>query len=207
MAAVGWAFAVVCHKLSTLSRWLLSGEQLVYRQMVKVPESVLEEVEAQHAGGITSAALLGFFADQEIRFGEATLRKWVQLGLLPRSVRVGRKGKHQGSRGMYPVRVIRQILRIKELMAQNLTIEGIQRQFLFVRGDIEALEQTIVKIFEVLDGAVGERDAMGVRALSADLGRARSLASELVERLEKIEQRMIADKREKRDGSRSEMAS
>ncbi len=175
--------------------------------MVKVPDNVLEEVEAQHADGITSANLLSFFAEQEIRFGEATLRKWVQLGLLPRSVRVGRKGKHQGSRGLYPVRVIRQVLRIKELMAQNLTIEEIQQRFLFVRGDIEALEQTLAKIFEVLDSNVGERDAMGVRALSVDLGRARTLAGELVERLEKIEQRMISDQRQKRDATRSEMAS
>ena len=33
--------------------------------------------------------------DARIRFSEATLRKYVQLGLLSRSVRVGRKGKHQ----------------------------------------------------------------------------------------------------------------
>ena len=35
-----------------------------------------------------------------MKFSEATLRKYVQLGLLPRSVRVGRKGKHQGSQGI-----------------------------------------------------------------------------------------------------------
>ena len=208
MVAVEWAFGGVCHKLSTTGggRSAASSNQRA-TQMVKVPDNVLEEVEAQHADGITSANLLSFFAEQEIRFGEATLRKWVQLGLLPRSVRVGRKGKHQGSRGLYPVRVIRQVLRIKELMAQNLTIEEIQQRFLFVRGDIEALEQTLAKIFEVLDSNVGERDAMGVRALSVDLGRARTLAGELVERLEKIEQRMISDQRQKRDATRSEMAS
>ena len=91
--------------------------------MFEVAESVLEEIEREHSKGITSAALLNFFADKGIRFGEATLRKWVQLGLLPRSVRVGRKGKHQGSKGQYPVRVVRQIIRIKRLMADGMTIE------------------------------------------------------------------------------------
>ena len=168
--------------------------------MVKVAESVLKKVEKDHGDGITSADLLSFFAEQDIRFGEATLRKWVQLGLLPRSVRVGRKGKHQGSKGMYPVRVIRQILRIKELMAKNLTIEEIQRQFLFVRGDVEALEQTLEKIFGTLDRMVEERDqTANVRAVSADLGRAKVLAADLVERLERIERRLIQDLETARD--------
>jgi DNA-binding transcriptional MerR regulator len=162
--------------------------------MVKVADSVLEQVEKDHGTGITSADLLLFFKEQDIRFGEATLRKWVQLGLLPRSVRVGTKGKHQGSKGMYPVRVIRQILRIKELMAKNLTIEEIQRQFLFVRGDVEALEQALEKIFGTLDRIVEERDQTAqVRAVSADLGRAQVLAKDLVERLERIERRLIQD--------------
>ena len=94
--------------------------------MSKVAESTLEQVERDHSTGISSVDLLAFFEGQEIRFGEATLRKWVQLGLLPRSVRVGRKGKHQGSKGKYPVRVVRQILRIKDLMDKDITIEDIQ---------------------------------------------------------------------------------
>ena len=162
--------------------------------MVKVAESVLQEVEREHIGGITSADLLAFFSNQDIRFGEATLRKWVQLGLLPRSVRVGKKGKHQGSKGKYPVRVIRQILRIKDLMAKDLTIEEIQRQFLFVRGDIADLEQTIDKIFSTLDGIVEERQKEeSVLAVSADIERARTMATDLVARLEHIEDRLIAD--------------
>ncbi len=163
--------------------------------MVKVPENVLKKFEKEHVNGITSADLLAFFASQDIRFGEATLRKWVQLGLLPRSVRVGKKGKHQGSKGMYPVRVIRQVLRIKELMAQNLTIEEIQRQFLFVRGDIEALEQTLGKIFATLDEVVSVREGRvtTMRSVGADVVKAQALAKDLMERLEKIEARLIAD--------------
>ncbi|MBW2456331.1 MAG: hypothetical protein JRI68_17560 [Deltaproteobacteria bacterium] len=161
--------------------------------MDMIAESVLTEIETKNLDGITSADLLAFFAEQRIRFGEATLRKWVQLGLLPRSVRVGRKGKHQGSKGKYPVRVVRTILRIKELMAQDLTIEEIQKQFLFVRGDIEALEQALDEIFRLLGNMVDDRGDKNAaaRAAAADLGRARSMATELVDRLERIERRLM----------------
>ncbi len=164
---------------------------------MKVAESILEQVEKDHSGGITSADLLSFFASHDVRFGEATLRKWVQLGLLPRSVRVGKKGKHQGSKGKYPVRVIRQILRIKELMEKDLTIEEIQRQILFVRGDIDELEQTLDKVFTALDKSVDERAAgqpqPGLRAVKADIGRARAVADDLLARLEKIEERLVSE--------------
>ena len=166
--------------------------------MGKVTESILEQVERDHSGGITSADLLSFFEAQEVRFGEATLRKWVQLGLLPRSVRVGRKGKHQGSKGKYPVRVIRQILRIKELMEKDITIEDIQKQILFVRGDIEELETTLDKVFASLERNVEQRTQNdpastlpGLRAVKADIARARALADDLLARLEKLEERLI----------------
>jgi hypothetical protein len=168
--------------------------------MTKVAESILEQVERDHSGGITSADLLSFFETHEVRFGEATLRKWVQLGLLPRSVRVGRKGKHQGSKGKYPVRVIRQILRVKELMERDITIEDIQKQILFVRGHIEELETTLDKVFASLERNVEQRTSAepaaalsGLRAVKADIGRARALADDLLARLEKLEERLISE--------------
>lgn len=176
--------------------------------MVEIAEQALQQLEREHPAGISSADLLAFFAAHDIRFGEATLRKWVQLGLLPRSVRVGKKGKHQGSKGLYPVRVIRQILRIKEMMAQNLTIEEIQHQFLFVRGDVEALQLTLEKIFAVLEQVAEERAgrSMGVRSLSADLNRARSLAAELLERIEDLERRLSTQAPAEQPARRKEAA-
>jgi hypothetical protein len=156
--------------------------------MVRIPESALKKIEKEHADGITSADLLQLLASHDVRFGEATLRKWVQLGLLPRSIRVGSKGKHQGSKGKYPIRVVRQIVRIKELMARDVTIEEIQRQFLFVRGEIEALEQTLANIFARLEGHVAI-----TRPVSAEITRARTAATDLVDRLEKIERRLMGE--------------
>ena len=155
-----------------------------------IAEAVLDQLERDHREGITSVEILDFFEAQSVKFSEATLRKYVQVGLLPRSVRVGRKGKHQGSQGLYPATIVRQICAIKEMMSQNLTIEEIQREFLFVRGDIEELERKLDKIFETLkDATKARRNEPTVRAISGDLSLAEGMARELVQRLVALEER------------------
>lgn len=164
--------------------------------MQRIPEDVLEKIEREHDAGLSSAEILDIFEAHGVKFSEATLRKYVQLGLLPRSVRVGRKGKHQGSQGMYPASVVRQIQRIKEMMAQDYTIEEIQREFLFVRGDIEELERTLSKIFDTLRDASKQRKSETVgRAINSDLTAAETLAKELVGKLSMIEERLMAQAR------------
>lgn len=157
-------------------------------------EAALVRLEREYQGGISSAQILSLLEAYGVKFSEATLRKYVQLGLLPRSVRVGRKGKHQGSQGMYPAGVLRQVLRIKEMMAEDLTIEQIQREFLFVRGDIEELQRVLAKIFESLsDVATEGRSASPTgRAVATEIAGARTLARELVSKLESIEARITA---------------
>jgi DNA-binding transcriptional MerR regulator len=162
----------------------------------RIPDDVLDRIEREHAPGISSGEILDLFAAHGIKFSEATLRKYVQLGLLPRSVRVGRKGKHQGSQGMYPATVVRQIQRIKDMMAQDYTIEEIQREFLFVRGDIEELERTLSKVFDALRAAAKERRSeTSGRAIAQDLTSAEALAKELVAKLSMIEERLMAQAR------------
>ena len=165
----------------------------VFHLMADIPDSVLDQLEADKTEGITSAAMLDLLAEHGVRFSEATLRKWVQIGLLPRSVRVGRKGKHQGSQGLYPVRAVRQILRIKAMMRRDLTIEEIQQRFLFVRGDIEQLEETLGVIFRTLDRVLSQRPvAFGAQHVGAEIDTARQRATDLVARLEQIEGRLTA---------------
>jgi len=162
----------------------------------RIPDDELERIEREHPQGLTSQEILDVFASHEIKFSEATLRKYVQLGLLPRSVRVGRKGKHQGSQGMYPATVVRQISRIKEMMAEDYTIEEIQREFLFVRGDIEDLERTLAKVFESLRSAARDgRSETSGRAVVYDLSGAESLARELLVKLSMIEERLLTHHR------------
>jgi hypothetical protein len=162
----------------------------------RIPEDELDRIEREHESGISSQEILDAFASRSIKFSEATLRKYVQLGLLPRSVRVGRKGKHQGSQGMYPASVVRQIQRIKEMMADDYTIEEIQREFLFVRGDIEELERALSKVFEALRVAAKTRKSeTSGRAIANDLSNAETLARELMTRLSTLEQRLMAQAR------------
>src|SRR6188508_1705872 len=116
-----------------------------------IDDLTLSQLERKYAAGLTSVEILDVFASHDVSLSEATLRKYVQLGLLPRSVRVGRKGKHQGSQGVYPVSVVRQILRIKQMMAESYTIEQIQKEFLLIRSEVEQLEQLLDLIFKKLD--------------------------------------------------------
>jgi hypothetical protein len=158
----------------------------------QITDDTLDRLEREHPQGISSAEILGIFASHGIKFSEATLRKYVQLGLLPRSVRVGRKGKHQGSQGMYPAGVVRQIQRIKEMMADDYTIEEIQREFLFVRGDIEDLERSIAKVFGALrEAAKDSKSETSGRAIANDLSAAEALARDLLTKLTVIEERLM----------------
>jgi hypothetical protein len=156
-------------------------------------EAALARIEEQHPDGLSSQQILDLLNGAGIKLTEATLRKYVQLGLLPRSVRVGKKGKHQGSQGFYPATVVRQVVRIREMMAQDYTIEQIQKEFLFVRGDIEELERVLSRIFESMDQAVEERSSEPTsRGAMGDLIGARKLARELVDKLTAIEARLVA---------------
>lgn len=164
--------------------------------MQRIPDDELDRIEREKRGGITSAEILDVFASHGVKFSEATLRKYVQLGLLPRSVRVGKKGKHQGSQGLYPASVVRQIQRIKEMMAQDYTIEEIQREFLFVRGDIEELERALGKVFGALrEASKNRRSETSGRAMANDLAQAESLAKDLLAKLSMIEQRLATQAR------------
>lgn len=125
---------------------------------------------------------------------EATFRKYVQLGLLPRSVRVGKKGKHRGSQGLYPVSIVRQVQLIRRLMAQGFTIEEIQTRFLFVRGDIDALEREIERMLSQLARAPEHTDAL----IRREVEEAQRLSAALLEKLRDIERRISAQARMER---------
>jgi len=166
---------------------------------VDLSDETIAKIEGAHPSGLTSQAILDALDGTKFKISEATLRKWVQLGLLPRSVRVGRKGKHQGSQGLYPASVIRQIKRIKEMMAQDYTIEEIQREFLFARSDIEETERTITRAIDGLEKAIQERaGAVVAKSLERDVDDARELAGALIDRLTDIERKLTIQARLKR---------
>ncbi len=60
--------------------------------MSTLQNSELRRIETKYPEGISSAAVVKIFQQKGERFSEATLRKYVQLGLLPTSRRVGIRG-------------------------------------------------------------------------------------------------------------------
>ncbi len=163
-------------------------------------EDELARMEREHPEGLSSDEIVSCFTRRGVRFTEATLRKYVQLGLLPRSVRVGLKGRHRGSQGMYPATVVRRIQRLKAMMTE-FTIEQIQREFLFVRGDVEELERTLERIFSAFSSAAksGRDGEVATRAMQKELADARSLAAELVAKITGVETRLTMQARLQRE--------
>lgn len=97
----------------------------------------LERIERDNAQGLPVRVIVDLFASRGVRMSEATFRKYVQAGLLPRSKRVGTKGKHRGSQGLYPVSAVRRMNAIRLMMAQGLTLEDIKASFVVFRNHID----------------------------------------------------------------------
>lgn len=131
----------------------------------------LDRIEREFPDGLTARAIVEVFRPKGVRLSEATFRKYVQAGLLPQSRRVGRKGKHRGSQGIYPVGAVRRINAIKKMMAEGLTLEDIRRSFVFFKNGIDRADQ---ELDAVLDGYAAELED---RPFGND--RRRQLADEL----------------------------
>jgi DNA-binding transcriptional MerR regulator len=163
----------------------------------------LRTIEERHPDGITAVQIVELFADRGLRFSEASFRKYVQLGLVPRSRRVGRKGKHRGSLGVYPGKAVRRINAIKRLMGDGLTIEEIQEQLLRFADLLETLEENVGELFARLeDELAGPRfDAKAKKGLLRDVAEARRLADDLLGRLDALTQRVSRPKTDSYRGS------
>ena len=140
------------------------------------PEEIAR-LEQEFPAGLSARAILEVFRPKGVALSEATFRKYVQAGLLPRSRRVGRKGKHRGSQGLYPVEAVRRINAIKKMMAEGLTLEEIKQSFVFYKNHIDQVERGLD---EVLDGF---RLQLAARRVGREQRRA------LEERLEDLRQR------------------
>jgi DNA-binding transcriptional MerR regulator len=155
-----------------------------------ISEESIKQAEEHSPNGLTSSEILRFFETHSVRLSEATLRKYVQLGLLPRSIRVGEKGKHRGSKGVYPVRVLRQILLIKQLLSSDFTIEQIRSHFVFLSREIDELEQSLSIIIEGLrQAATRNKGPLGL-SFNKDLSAARGVGRDLLNRLRVLQQHL-----------------
>ncbi|MCH2109712.1 MAG: hypothetical protein MK135_10300 [Polyangiaceae bacterium] len=153
-------------------------------------DKTLKIMEEKFARGLTSGEILEVFSNNSQPLSEASLRKYVQLGLLPRSVRVGEKGKHRGSKGVYPVRVLRRILLIRKLMEQEWTIEQIQNDILWLRGDLEELDGSLASFLLKLGQAREAKPELGFR--EKEISKVRNIAADLMQRLRGLDARFSA---------------
>lgn len=161
-------------------------------------EAELDAIEVDHPEGLGVQQIVDAFVAKGERLTEATFRKYVQLGLLPRSRRVGRKGKHRGSQGLYPATAIRQLVHLRHLMNRGFTIEEIQREFLFVRGDIEALGRQMSRVYADFEAAIKVNEPTsdeGESSLVRQLEEAQAVGEDLLQRLEDMERRLTMDAR------------
>src|SRR3954447_17866201 len=147
-----------------------------------------ERLETEYPQGISAAQIVHFFAPRGVKLAQATFRKYVQLGLLPRSRRVGEKGKHRGSKGLYPAAAVRRIHLIKSLMDEDMTLEDIRRSFIFFRGQLDGVERALDELFAALDKSLGERRELGAsrrKQLEGLLEVSRKQAAELIKDIER----------------------
>jgi hypothetical protein len=154
----------------------------------------LEEIERQNPEGLTLAQVLEAFESRGLHLSEATFRKYVQQGLLVRSRRVGRMGKHQGSLGVYPTTVVRRLNAIRQMMAANYTIEDIQRSFLRFKDEIEAVDRGAAGLLDGFERELrsGSFDAERRKGLLREISAVRKLAAELVQRIESLERQIVS---------------
>jgi len=120
------------------------------------PEEI-ERIERDYAQGLPARTIVELFRPRGVQLSEATFRKYVQAGLLPRSRRVGRKGKHRGSQGLYPVESVRRINAIKKMMAEGMTLEDIQKSFVFFKNHIDGIGRELDHALDGFESHLGDR--------------------------------------------------
>jgi len=130
----------------------LSGVTMAQRE-----RDDFDALEEEHPQGISAVQIVDFFAPRGVKLAQATFRKYVQLGLLPRSRRVGEKGKHRGSKGLYPASAVRRIHVIKSLMDEGMTLEDIRHSFIFFRGQLDGVERSLDELFVALEKAIADK--------------------------------------------------
>ena len=112
---------------------------------------------------------------------------------------MGKKGKHLGSRGVYPLRAVRRINTIKRLMAERYTIEEIQAKFLTFKDSIETLDEAIDELVRLFNDKISAVQPSESREhLTTELDALRRTARDLVTGANRIEKLLISHRRSHR---------
>lgn len=148
----------------------------------------IERIERDHAAGLPARVIVDAFASKGAKMTEATFRKYVQAGLLPRSRRVGKKGKHQGSQGLYPVSSLRRMNAIRQMMAEGLTLEDIKASFVVFRNHLDSAGTELAQVFDGYERQVEKNSNkdLNKKELTTRLRALRVQAKELLHEISKF---------------------
>jgi len=155
-------------------------------------EEEVRAIETTYPEGLTAVQIVDAFTSRGIKLSEASFRKYVQQGLLPRSKRVGRKGKHKGSLGVYPAKVVRRINAVKQHMLDGYTIEEIQGQFLLYTDLIEGVAENLAELWLRFDKDHEQLEVHARRELHKEMADCRRAGDSLVERLGELARKIAA---------------
>lgn len=156
-------------------------------------EAQIRAVEGRFPQGLTSQELVTVFSDAGLKFSEANLRRYVQLGLVPRSRRIGQKGKHLGSHGVYPVRAVRRINTIKRLMAERYTLEEIRAKFLTFKDRIETLDEALLDLLNLFEKSTNAAPPSKRREqMVEELSAIKTMADSLLEGVYRMEKLLVS---------------
>ena len=144
----------------------------------------IDRFEREHARGVTCGEVVELFQSRGARLSAPTFRKYVQAGLLPRSRRIGRKGKHTGSKGFYPVAVVRRIDLIKRMMSEGFTLEDIRDSFVALKHRLDDVEGGWSALVE--DVARRARTHPARRQAEREVARAEREMRSAVRRIERV---------------------
>ena len=126
--------------------------------MALLTAAEIRKLERQFETGVSSSAIVDIFQGKGERFSEATLRKYVQLNLLPKSRRVGTRGKHKGSSGVYPASIIGLVNEIKRTLAAGATLDEIRYTSVGLVGEVHALRRVVQETAARFGEAIEKQD-------------------------------------------------
>ncbi|MEO0814149.1 MAG: hypothetical protein AAFY60_14900 [Myxococcota bacterium] len=164
--------------------------------MALLSEGELKKLEKRFGDGISSADIVEAFSSRGERFSEATLRKYVQLGLLPRSQRVGTEGRHRGSSGVYPIKTVRLVNSIKRALEEGQTLSEIRLGAIGLEGDLvmirQCCQQMMERVAEVVDL---ERDRGKRAGMRKERDRIRAVVDKNLGAIEKFAERLTRSRK------------
>ncbi len=149
----------------------------------------IKKINEKHPNGLSSVEIVDIFKSRGIKFSEATFRKYVQMGLVERCRRVGQKGKHRGSRGLYPVTTIERINTIKKMISGDLTLEQLKGSYFSMRQKMEEARRVVNEVSGELSEnieAKGKKDRNEVQ-LNRDIELVTKNLSRVISTLERLE--------------------